>query len=111
MSPSVTRSSISAQCLLPTFAIATGAASCSNACARRPAAATSRRNSRELFECVRAAAGSGDKPSKQAALILVLAVQHLENLRRLEARLGERANAARQTARSRGTPLLRHAAA
>jgi uncharacterized membrane protein YccC len=66
---------------------------------------------RELFECVRAAAGSGDKPSKQAALILVLAVQHLENLRRLEAHLGERANAARQTARSRGTPLLRHAAA
>ena len=65
----------------------------------------------ELFECVRAAAGSGDKPSKQAALILVLAVQHLENLRRLEAHLGERANAARQTARSRGTPLLRHAAA
>ena len=35
----------------------------------------------------------------------------LENLRRLEAHLGERANAARQTARSRGTPLLRHAAA
>ena len=66
---------------------------------------------RQLFECVRAAAGSGDKPSKQAALILVLAVQHLENLRRLEAHLGERANAARQTARSRGTPLLRHAAA
>ena len=66
---------------------------------------------RELFECVRAAAGNGDKPSKQAALILVLAVQHLENLRRLEAHLGERANAARQTARSRGTPLPRHAAA
>jgi uncharacterized membrane protein YccC len=66
---------------------------------------------RELFECVRAAVRSGDKPSKQAALILILAVQHLENLRRLEAHLGERANAARQTARSRGTPLLRHAAA
>ena len=65
---------------------------------------------RELFECVRAAAGSGDKPSKQAALILVLAVQHLENLRRLEAHLGERANAARRTARARGTPLLHHAA-
>ena len=43
-------------------------------------------------------------------LILVLAVQHLENLRRLEAHLGERANAARRSARSRGRPLLRHAA-
>jgi len=66
---------------------------------------------RELFECVRAAARSGDKPSKQAALILVLAVQHLENLRRLEAHLGERANAARKTAHSPGATLLRHAAA
>jgi uncharacterized membrane protein YccC len=57
----------------------------------------------ELFECARAAARSGNKPSKQAALILVMAVQHLENLRRLEAHLGERAKAARQTTRSRGT--------
>jgi uncharacterized membrane protein YccC len=66
---------------------------------------------RALFECARAAASSGDKPSKQAALILLLAVQHLENLRRLEAHLGERANVARQTARSRGKTQLRHAAA
>jgi hypothetical protein len=65
---------------------------------------------RELFECVRAAVGSADMPSKQAALILIMAVQHLENLRRLEAKLGERANTARQTARSRATPLPRHAA-
>src|SRR5436309_1333555 len=69
-----------------------------------------REGRRELFECVRAAASSGDKASKRAALILLLAVQHLENLRRLEAHLGERANAARRSARSRGRPLLRHAA-
>jgi hypothetical protein len=54
---------------------------------------------------MRAAASSGDKPSKQAALILILAVQHLDNLRRLEAHLGERANAARQTARPRDRTL------
>jgi hypothetical protein len=69
---------------------------------------------RELFECVRAAASSDDKQSRQAALVLVLAVQHLENLRRLEADLGERVNAergvVRENARSRGRPLLRHAA-
>ena len=65
---------------------------------------------RELFECVRAAAGSGDKPSKQAALILVLAVQHLENLRRVEAHLRERANAVLPIGRSQATRLLRRAA-
>jgi hypothetical protein len=32
-------------------------------------------------------------------LILLLAVQHLDNLRRLEAHLGKRANAARPTGR------------
>ena len=61
---------------------------------------------RELFDCVRAAASSGDKASKQAALILVLAVQYVEDLRRLEAHLAERANAARRSARSRGRPGL-----
>jgi hypothetical protein len=69
---------------------------------------------RELFECVRAAASSDDRQSRQAALVLVLAVQHIENLRRLEADLGERVNAergvVRGNARSRGRPLLRHAA-
>jgi uncharacterized membrane protein YccC len=65
-----------------------------------------REGRRRLFECVRAQAANGDKASKEAALILVLAVQHLENLRRLEAHLGERANAARRTVRSRGEPLL-----
>jgi hypothetical protein len=64
----------------------------------------------ELFECARAAASSGNKSSKEAALILVLAFQHLENLRRLEAHLGVRANAARQTARTGRTFLLRQAA-
>jgi hypothetical protein len=54
---------------------------------------------RELFQCASAAARDGDKASKQAALILLLAVQHLDNLRRLEAHLGERANAARPTGR------------
>jgi uncharacterized membrane protein YccC len=54
---------------------------------------------RELFQCASAAARDGDKALKQAALILLLAVQHLDNLRRLEARLGERANAARPTVR------------
>jgi hypothetical protein len=63
-----------------------------------------------LFECARAAASSGNKSSKEAALILVLAFQHLENLRRLEAHLGVRANAARQTARTGRTFLLRQAA-
>jgi uncharacterized membrane protein YccC len=63
---------------------------------------------RELFECARAAARSGGIPSKQAALILILAVQYLENLRRLEAHLEERANALGRLAHSRSTPLLRH---
>src|SRR5262245_8729515 len=65
---------------------------------------------RELYDCARAAASTGDKASKQAALILVSAVQHLENLRRLEAHLGERANAARRIPRWRERPLLRYAA-
>jgi hypothetical protein len=49
---------------------------------------------RELFQCASAAARDGDKASKQAALILLLAVQHLDNLRRLEVHLRELANAA-----------------
>jgi uncharacterized membrane protein YccC len=59
-----------------------------------------REGRRELFECARATASNGDKASKQAALILVWAVQYLESLRRLEEHLGDRANAARQTAAS-----------
>src|SRR5207244_8624930 len=48
---------------------------------------------RRLFECARKAASRGDKPSKQEALILVLAAHHLENLRRLEAHVAAHANA------------------
>jgi uncharacterized membrane protein YccC len=54
---------------------------------------------RELLECASVAARGGEKASKHAALILLLAVQHLDNLRRLEAHLGELANAARPTGR------------
>ena len=49
---------------------------------------------RRLFECAQHAAASRDGRSRQAALVLVLAVQHLENLRRLEAHLGERVDVA-----------------
>jgi uncharacterized membrane protein YccC len=58
---------------------------------------------RQLFECASAAARGGEKASKHAALVLLLAVQHLDNLRRLEAYLGEHVNAARSpTAPSTG---------
>jgi uncharacterized membrane protein YccC len=62
---------------------------------------------RELYECARTAARRGEKPSKEAALILVFAVQYLEYLRRLETHLQQRANAARQNADSQRPPLLR----
>jgi hypothetical protein len=52
-----------------------------------------REGRRELFGCASAAARGDGKASKQAALILLLAVQHLDNLRQLEAYLGEQANA------------------
>ena len=48
-------------------------------------------NSR-LLACIRQAAGGRDKDMVKAALMLLWASQHLENLWRLEARLGERAN-------------------
>jgi uncharacterized membrane protein YccC len=53
---------------------------------------------RRLLTCVRAAAGGRDKPTVDAALFLLWSSQHLENLRRLEAHLAERVNAARATA-------------
>jgi hypothetical protein len=81
-----------------------------NARAAPPPHLRDRDGRRALFDCVRAAASNGDKGSRHAALILILAVQHLENLRSLEAHLGERANAARRTARARGMRFLRHAA-
>ena len=51
-------------------------------------------NSR-LLACVREAARDRDKATVMAALVLLWASQHLDNLWRLEAHLGERANAAR----------------
>jgi uncharacterized membrane protein YccC len=50
-----------------------------------------------LLACVRDAASGRDKATVDAALVLLWASQHLDNLWRLEAHLGERANAARET--------------
>ncbi len=50
---------------------------------------------RRLLACVRNAAGGRDEATVRAALVLLWASQHLDNLWRLEAHLGERANTAR----------------
>jgi uncharacterized membrane protein YccC len=50
---------------------------------------------RALIACVRDASRSRDKATIHAALVLLWTSQHLDNLWRLEARLGERANTAR----------------
>jgi uncharacterized membrane protein YccC len=47
---------------------------------------------RRLLACVRDAAGGRDKTTVHAALVLLWASQHLDNLWRLEAHLGERAS-------------------
>ncbi len=47
-----------------------------------------------LLACVRKAARGRDKETVKAALVLLWASQHLDNLWRLEAHLGERARAA-----------------
>jgi hypothetical protein len=47
-----------------------------------------------LLACVRDAALGRDKATAHAALVLLWASQHLDNLWRLEAHLGERARAA-----------------
>jgi uncharacterized membrane protein YccC len=52
---------------------------------------------RRLLACVRDAARGGDKATVTAALVLLWASQHLDNLWRLEAHLRERADAARAT--------------
>jgi uncharacterized membrane protein YccC len=49
-----------------------------------------------LLACVRDAARTRDKPTIHAAVVLLWASQHLDNLWRLEAHLGERARAARE---------------
>jgi hypothetical protein len=48
-----------------------------------------------LLACLREAARDRDEATVDAALVLLWTSQHLENLWRLEARLGERASAAR----------------
>ncbi|HEX6489867.1 MAG TPA: hypothetical protein VF002_00685 [Gaiellaceae bacterium] len=55
-----------------------------------------------LLACVREKTRGEDKASLHAALVLLLASQHLENLWRLEAHLGERANAASAGSRDLG---------
>ena len=47
-----------------------------------------------LLECVRDAARTGDDGAARAALVLLWTSQHIDNLWRLEAHLGERADAA-----------------
>jgi uncharacterized membrane protein YccC len=55
-----------------------------------------------LLACVREAARGRDKATVDAALVLLWASQHLENLWRLEAHLSERANAARAASETGG---------
>jgi len=54
--------------------------------------------SSRLLRCVRDATRGGDKATMNAALVLLWSSQHLDNLWRMEAHLGARANAARATA-------------
>jgi hypothetical protein len=56
--------------------------------------------SSRLLACVRDAARGRDKATINAALVLLWASQHLENLWRLEAHLGNRANSARASLRT-----------
>jgi uncharacterized membrane protein YccC len=55
-----------------------------------------------LLACVREAARGRDEATVKAALVLLWASQHLDNLWRLEAHVGERANAARAASRDAG---------
>jgi hypothetical protein len=61
--------------------------------------------SNQLLACVREAARGRDRSTVNAALVLLWTGQHLDNLWRLEAHLGERANAARATAPERPPPF------
>jgi uncharacterized membrane protein YccC len=56
-----------------------------------------------LLACVRDAARDRDKATVNAALVLLWTTQHLDNLWRLEARLGARANTARPAPADGGT--------
>ena len=59
--------------------------------------------SSRLLECVREAARGRDEATVKAALVLLWANQHLDNLWRLEDHLGKRANAARAASADAGT--------
>jgi len=62
----------------------------------------------QLLACVRDAARGRDEATVHAALVLLWASQHLDNLWRLEAHLGERARAARaDSTNARGLQRLR----
>jgi uncharacterized membrane protein YccC len=60
--------------------------------------------SRRFLDCVRNAARGRDEPTVRAALVLLWASQHLDNLWRLEAHLGERANSAGTARTNAGAP-------
>ncbi|HEY2072141.1 MAG TPA: FUSC family protein, partial [Gaiellaceae bacterium] len=55
---------------------------------------------RLLLDCIRDAVRTGDKETTKAAIVLLWTSQHLDNLWRMEARLGEIATARNQTAES-----------
>jgi uncharacterized membrane protein YccC len=57
---------------------------------------------RRLLACVRDAARGRDHATVKTALVLLWTSQHLDNLWRLEAHLGERANVARETSPAGG---------
>jgi uncharacterized membrane protein YccC len=57
---------------------------------------------RLLLECVRDAARDGDKPTIHGALVLLWVSQHLDNLWRLEAHIGERVSTGRKEPAERG---------
>jgi uncharacterized membrane protein YccC len=57
---------------------------------------------RRLLECVRAEARTKEKRTLHAWVALVATLQHLENLRRLEMHVAERANATRPASPERG---------
>jgi uncharacterized membrane protein YccC len=68
---------------------------------------------RRLLDCISSAARSRDKPTLHAALLLLWAAEHVENLRQLETYIATRANAqsVRQAEPGRLRGLLRFAIA
>jgi uncharacterized membrane protein YccC len=66
-----------------------------NGCSVPPPHIRDAEGSQRLLACVREAARGRDKSTVDAALVLLWASQHLDNLWQLEAQVGDRANAAR----------------